>query len=171
MKTVMGVDPSSKKLAMVSRVMGGSGFSAHAVELSKKNNSESCYLAYWKLRAAIDLELNRAGFEALRVYLEKPVSGVGGPGATIPQAEVSGAMQTLLWELYEKGLDIDWRLVNNTTWKKHVIGNGAADKVKISAEMKKIWPDLWKNHDQDIIDAGAICLYGMRHEKLLEKFP
>jgi hypothetical protein len=79
-------------------------------------------------------------------------------------------------------------LVNNSTWKKKILGNGNIAKEKIRPQMEEqgIWPELIKKapiihakqHSgkipndspcQDTIDAGCINLFGWEHVKMIER--
>lgn len=100
------------------------------------------------------------------VYLEEPIMGVGGPGATIPQVYVQGAVMAACSEWETKVHQI-----NNSTWKKRICGNGNIAKADIPGVMKDVWPELYlaAKDQQDLIDAGAIHLYGVWHQDLMNK--
>jgi hypothetical protein len=92
-------------------------------------------------------------------YLEAPVLGVGGPGPTISQAQIGGAIMAASVEY-----DVPLILVNNQSWKKRVCGAGNINKEEVTRRMKTIWPEAIKasGGDQNAVDAAAINLFG-RH--------
>ena len=97
-------------------------------------------------------------------YLEAPVMGQGGPGPTISQAQIGGAIMAACEEY-----GIPLTLVNNQSWKKRVCGAGNINKEEVSKRMKDIWPEASKmaNGDQNAVDAAAINLFG-RHALALK---
>ena len=119
-----------------------------------------------------------------RLFLEEPVMGRGGPGATIPQAFVDGAIMA---GAYQAGAVLS--LINNSSWKKKVCGNGNANKLVVSEWVEENWPvlytkavpmtlsaaksagypDLEGRGDQDVLDAGCINLHGWKYVKMIEK--
>jgi len=87
------------------------------------------------------------------VYVEKPVY-TGNPNSTIVQSYIIGAILASL-----QRHEIANSLVDNTVWKKALIGGGGANKDKIRAWVvaRFGWPtDLL----QDIYDAVAIAEWG-----------
>ena len=78
-------------------------------------------------------------------------------------AEVKGAILSELALLEEKQLfGIDW--VDNTRWKKEIIGSGNATKEEIQNWVKENHPPyaVLCGEDQDKYDATCIGLYGVR---------
>jgi len=94
-------------------------------------------------------------------WIEDPVVGVN-PHSTIVQAYTSGAAQAALLHL---GWDV--RIVNVSTWKKQIIGSGSATKHDIGQFVEHHWPAAWGHVEgnADLIDASAICLYGLDVER------
>jgi len=92
-------------------------------------------------------------------YLEAPVLGIGGPGPTISQAQIGGAIMAAAEEY-----GVPLTMVNNQSWKKRVCGAGNINKEEVAKRMKDIWPDAVKlaNGDQNAIDASAINLFGRK---------
>ena len=88
------------------------------------------------------------------VYVEKPVFGVNAK-ASIDQAYVVGAIRSIL-TLH----GINNSLVDNTTWKKQVIGNGRASKEEIEMFARDVL-DLPEGLTQDLYDASAIAQFGV----------
>jgi Holliday junction resolvasome RuvABC endonuclease subunit len=56
--------------------------------------------------------------------------------------------------------DIDVFTVNVKTWKRDVVGNGNADKAKITVMARKIFGPEVDNLSQDAVDALMIAKWG-----------
>ena len=175
-KTVLGLDPSSVKLA--------------AVESSDPRRDVPTLHVYHFEHEAIEEKVSEAFdwlFDLLMgilerdeappvVYLEAPVMGVGGPGATIPQAFISGS---LMAACVQAGVPV--KLINNQTWKKRALGHGNIGKPEVRERMKDTWPKLYKRvpimekgdfkgfPDQDLLDAGGLNLFGWWNVGLIER--
>lgn len=163
MTRVLGIDPSSRKLAVcISRSRKGE-FELVAKKLAA-NHADGSQQAYAFMEYLIHEQLQED--KDLHVYLEKPVMGVGGPQATIVQAYISGAvMAAVRWA------NIPLTQVNNQSWKKRVCGRGNINKAEVGVRMLEVWPELIEraDGDQDFIDAGAINLFGWHVLTLREK--
>lgn len=178
--TVAGVDPNSHKLALVEtrRNRQRKPF-LHTYNLGNGDYEERCDRAFEEIRWYCQAVEERDG-SPVKVFLEAPVMGKGGPGATIPQAYVEGAVMAAV---KQSGADIT--LINNQSWKKQVLGNGNIAKVDIAPKIKELWPELydkvpivndtsvtpdWRGKpDQDLIDAGCLNLFGWHRVLLLER--
>ena len=88
------------------------------------------------------------------VYIEHPIAGRN-IGALRSQAYVVG---TIRWMLHDEGLPTF--MVDNTTWKKQVIGSGKAAKEDIKAFCESLFPQLPPDQEQDVYDAIAIAQFG-----------
>jgi len=57
---------------------------------------------------------------------------------------------------------LDTRLVNNKTWKKHLLGNGNASKDDVKNYIREVHSEYAPlcGDDQDLFDATCIALYG-----------
>lgn len=156
--TVIGIDPSSKKLAFIS---------------SWKNSN---FFQFYKVSLPGDiLQATGAAFEEaysifegypgdVAVYMEAPVVGRN-IHSTIVQAQVGGAVMAAA---HQTGVKLF--LVNNTSWKKQVLGMGNAGKTQISAWLEENWPEAYNlaGRDQDLIDAACISRYGVHHQRLIQ---
>jgi Holliday junction resolvasome RuvABC endonuclease subunit len=93
------------------------------------------------------------------VYLERPVFARGGLKALLPLGETQGALAA---GAASAGATVV--RVTPPMWKKSVIGNGAASKLKIKMYLKKLWAAFYLESDGDIdvCDAGAIAIYGRK---------
>ncbi len=87
------------------------------------------------------------------VYVEKPVY-TGNPGSTIVQSYIIGA---ILSALQRHGIANS--LVDNTVWKKALLGGGGANKDKIRAWVVARF-GIADGLLQDIYDAIAIAEWG-----------
>jgi Holliday junction resolvasome RuvABC endonuclease subunit len=155
---IIGCDPSSKKLAAVISFIGKEeDADIDIYKLKAKEKALSCAMAFtWARR------LGRKCLEQsadVVVFVEAPVFGRGGPGSTIPQAQINGA---LLAGFSMAGITV--MTANNSHWKKEVIGKGNANKVQIKEWVQQYWPAMYlsANNDQDVIDAAAIYIYGSK---------
>ncbi len=151
---VIGIDPSSAKLAVVSSTRGREQFDYHVSKLSM-DKTEAAGQAFVYMRDYFQLLLD-GGWEPY-VFQEAPVMGRGGAHATVVQAQVGGAIMAAA-----SVSKVPLRLVNNQSWKKRICGNGGINKEEVAARMRDIWPELLEHagKDQDMIDAGAINLFG-----------
>lgn len=155
MRTIIGIDPSSKKIAFCTTE--GSLVSMHTTSLPEGVLHaagvafEEAFLFFCKLPKA-------------KIFMEAPVMG---PNAhsTIIQAQVGGAV---LAAAHRAELDVE--LVNVNSWKKQVVGNGHAKKPEVSKWLEENWPKAYNlaAGDQDLIDASAINRYGYNHVRLAE---
>lgn len=81
---------------------------------------------------------------------------------SIQLAEVKGAVLSQLSRL-RMSLGTDIRLVDNTTWKKQVVGDGHASKDQITDYIRVTHPAYAAlcGDDQDLYDAVGVGLYGI----------
>ena len=164
---VIGVDPSSRKLAAVVSVIGNEPDVRFYVKTIPKDKPTSCLMAFEWMRTIVEMSEGRGKVFA---FIELPVLGRGGPGSTIPQAQVNGALLA--------GAQIanaEVILVNNARAQKEVVGRGNANKDDIKEWVRVAWPKLFEQieNDQDLCDSAMIYQYGrqtvMRRDKLAIK--
>jgi Holliday junction resolvasome RuvABC endonuclease subunit len=157
--TVIGIDPSSKKLALCITYPGSEKYPEfHSIRLPEGILQatgaafEEAFLCFRKHPEAA-------------VYMEEPVVGRN-VRSTIVQAQVGGAVMAAA---DRAGLPY-FELVNNSHWKKEVLGKGNAKKEEISELLEKIWPEAYNlaQKDQDLIDASCINRYGVRRQKMMQ---
>jgi Holliday junction resolvasome RuvABC endonuclease subunit len=157
MLNVLGIDPSSKKLAFcLTPVTHDKIFTLSTISLPA-GALQATGAAY---RGAFSFfERNKEG---LHVYMEAPVVGRS-IGPTIIQAQVGGAVMAAA-----QNAGVPLHLVNNMTWKKRVLGKGNASKPEVADLLRGIWPEAYaaSSGDQDLIDACAINRYGVRNRRL-----
>ena len=172
-KWLGGLDPSSKKIAIVVSEREHQDFPHIFIhEIASEDHQDRCAEAF-DFVFEVCMKFKDEGFI---IYMEEPVMGVGGPGATIPQAYVEGAIMTAA---DQAGIKV--RIVNNSTWKKRVLGNGNIPKVEIGPKLVEIWPKLYKavplatsgdfkgKPDQDALDAGCLNKFGWKQILLAER--
>jgi hypothetical protein len=177
-QTVGGIDPSSRRLAITTtdRDADPDEFDITIIELpGEGDHPANCDVAFVGMIEYVMKIRERTG-QSPRLYLEAPVMGVGGPGATIPQVFVSGAVLAAAGET-----DCKITLVNNKTWKKRVLGNGNINKDNTAVEMKRVWKEFWiavpvlekgefkGKKDLDIIDSGGLNRFGWWNVGLTER--
>lgn len=159
MRSVIGIDPSSKKLALC---CSGNGFYSelHVIDLPGGLYSATG-AAYREVFSFLKFAEG-----PVAVYLEAPLVGVGGVHSTIVQAQVGGAVIAAA-----QNLAVPLKLVNVGTWKKQVVGKGNAKKPEISEWVEKNCPEAYHlaEGDQDLIDAVCLNRYGIMYERLLSR--
>lgn len=155
---VVGIDPSSRKLAAVVTWSDSAGFAVELRDLPPKMPVETCLLAYVWVRRLIKEQRDK-GYR-VHVFIEAPISAVakGGVRALIPQAQVSGALMAGAASLVGTRTE----LVPLTAWKKEVVGKGNATKPQIKEWAGVYWRRLYDkwHHDQDVLDAAGINRFG-----------
>lgn len=157
MLSVLGIDPSSKKLA----------FCLTGVEHDKIFSLSTISLPEGALQAAGAAYREAFSFfkrhqEGLRVYMEAPVVGRS-IGPTIIQAQVGGAVMAAA-----QNAGVPLYLVNNMTWKKSVLGKGNLNKEEVGKKLREIWLEAYaaSSGDQDLIDACALNRFGVKNQRL-----
>ena len=179
-ETVGGIDPNSHRIVIVEtrRRKQNKPF-VHEIELDAAELEDRALQAFDFVCDFAITTKDRDGVYP-RLFVEAPVVGRGGPGPTISQALITGS---ILAGGAQGGSRIT--LVNNQTWKKRVLGNGNVNKMFVNQWMEKHWPELYakapiindSRHpvelrgrgDQDIVDSGAINLFGWAHTQMVER--
>lgn len=157
--TVIGIDPSSKKLAFCITYPGSEKYP----ELHTKRLPEGILQATGA--AFEEAFLCFREFPDAAVYMEEPVVGRN-MRSTIVQAQVGGAVMAAA---DRAGLPY-FELVNNSHWKKEVLGKGNAKKPDITAWLEENWREAYTlaQKDQDLIDASCINRYGVQRQRLMQ---
>jgi Holliday junction resolvasome RuvABC endonuclease subunit len=96
------------------------------------------------------IKVEKAFVEAA-IYIQNPKS-------TIEIARVVGGVQ-LICNKYRTPC----QLVDNTKWKKEVVGKGNCSKANIMSFAIEKWGDSFE--EQDFADAACIALYGLKEGK------
>lgn len=159
---VVGIDPSSHKLAAV--VTDGDKIIDTLTIKLRDDKQIACGQAFRWIQECI-IDPHNMMMEG-HIYMEAPIMGVGGPGSTIPQAQIGGAVMA-----GAAVLQVSLTLANNQAWKRQVCGKGNIRKDQVAGAMLTVWPELVHRvgADQDLIDAGAINMYGRRAVRLRAK--
>lgn len=155
---IIGIDPSSKKLALVSLYDGV--VEAKIATLGKKSGPEACGVAMDWLNEYLHLHA-----EPALAFVESPLVGRAGVRATMVQAFVGGVIQACF-----ASADVPIYVVHASTWKTHLTGKPTASKDDVRAALRTHWPEAFRESggDPDLIDASGICFYG-RHVHHIRK--
>jgi Holliday junction resolvasome RuvABC endonuclease subunit len=153
---IVGVDPSSRKIAMIYDVLGSEENLKAKTFALPQSVVPALGLAYKVTRRFVKSYTDK-GYRVI-LYIEEPVVGKGGAYATIKQSKVHGA---IVAGAVAGGATVE--AVNNTVWKKRVVGKGNASKVQVAQHVRKNWRNLSRlaGPDQDLIDAGCIYSYAV----------
>jgi Holliday junction resolvasome RuvABC endonuclease subunit len=157
--TVIGIDPSSRKQAII--VLGKGRPTSEVLDVPTKMKDRASALN-WILQhiTVIFTEVVEESGDPVYLFIEDPVMGRAGAKATVVQAQAHGVMQAVAIQC---GVTSVYS-VNNKTWKKDVVGYGNSSKEDVSAWLEREQPGLFRlcAGDQDLIDAACIGLYGQR---------
>lgn len=157
MTKVVGIDPSSKKLAFCTTDLSKGVPELHTVSLPEGiRRATGC--AY---REAFSF-FQYGGQEV--VYMEAPVVGRS-IHPTIVQAQVGGAVMAAA-----DSAGVKLHLVNNMSWKKKVVGKGNASKEEVASWLQQFWPSAYDvaEKDQDLIDACGVNRFGVANQLLMK---
>jgi Holliday junction resolvasome RuvABC endonuclease subunit len=155
--TVIGIDPSSKKIALCITT---------SYELDEVPQLDVISLPAGGFQATgaayREVFYFLQGIPSGQVYLEAPIVGRNA-WATIVQSQVGGAVMAAVenlkvWNLY---------MANVSSWKKQVAGKGNLTKPEIAEALQRIWPEAYDlcNGDQDLVDACMINRFGVKHQR------
>lgn len=150
----LGLDLSTKKIALVGSrhnplVRNRVFFASIPITIKLPG---ACQQAYWQTYKY--LEPRKGGI----AYVESPVvAGARNLQTTIKLSLINGAV---IVALQNSGYSVQH--VAPSTWKKDVLGNGAANKQDVADWIADHWPELHASvqKDQDLIDAACIYLAG-----------
>lgn len=157
---VVGIDPSAAKIAIVAThpVLNVTRAKSYVLYKAKERQTPA---TLGKALDAMDDFLVWADTVAPQgeryAWVEDPLVGRGGVSTTMKQSFVGGVIRA---SLARAGFEVYG--VNVSTWKKSVVGNGAAKKPAVRTSVKQKWPkvDGLIGNDGDLADAAAIALYG-----------
>lgn len=153
---VVGADVSAARIAYVAARADGELIASTKYVLGPKSGPDVCWLAYKRTRQFI----KKVGQGDIRVhaFIEDALVGRGGIKSTKVQAFTNGAVQAAF-----HGSGAGVQLVNVKTWRKAVVGNGNAPKSDTGPALYTAWADAHEaaDGDEDLLDAAAICLYGI----------
>lgn len=157
MRTIIGIDPSSKKLALCITATG-------VLQKDVIRLPVGVYSATGTAYREVFCYLESLNGSAV-VYMEAPLVGRS-VASTLVQAQVGGAV---IAAARNSGTKL--KLVNVGTWKKQVCGKGNLQKPEVAEWLEKNWPEAYDQAggDQDLIDAACINRYGVLHERRLSR--
>lgn len=162
MTLIVGVDPSSKKIAIVASETMTNTVAAWSLIVSKPRETMSpgaCARAQDRMDEFVLATARMSPYDR-HAWVETPlVASSGGVRATIAQAYIGGIIRA---SLVNAGFVV--HDVHVGTWKKEVVNNGNAKKPDVARAVKTGWAKAWTlvEHDGDLIDAAAICQFGVR---------
>jgi len=154
MRTIWGIDPASKKIAMFTGSKSGLDLiQAELAEVPRSNRNDELMA----LRSKLEFVIGPDGDHV--IFCEEPVvAGARNLRSTILVAETVGMILALNARVH---------LVPVSSWKKGTVGKGNATKDEVSEWLRREHPQYagycrdtkWRE-SQDLRDAAAIYLYG-----------
>ena len=94
--------------------------------------------------------------EKVEVAIEQAVF-IQNPRTTVEIANVIGCVRTACYLQ-----DFNVKVVDNTKWKKEILGKGNAKKPEIMAYAKEKWGDIFP--EQDFADAACIAAWAVKED-------
>lgn len=165
---VIGIDPSSKKMAACTSEVGGGNVSVSYIGLATDAHKRLAQVSKWASQLVADAS-RMAGIEGdVYVFLEEPIVW-GSKKSTLVLGQISGACIAGLLMEQE---DLSLITVNNARWKSQIIGVGTGPKGKVEKhDIAEHLRTHWKAAhdqcrtprgavDQDMCDASCMNLYG-----------
>ena len=149
---VIGFDCSSKAVHMVGLNLDGS----ISIIKSWKSKSKGTEIRFRELFAQLDDYLceNKENFLTSIATIENPIY-VQNAKSTIAITNVIAGVK-----IARTRHKINYFGIENTSWKKDVLGNGRAKKEEIAEFTDARWPEA-KLDEQDYKDAACISLWGV----------
>ena len=147
MSSIAGIDPDTKAITGVKLVTGKKPY-IWRIEAKGRRAEDRIEKLFTSLYST-----HPTDEPADWVYIELPVMGVN-VKALRDQATVIGMIRYWLWSN-----DFSHSMVDNTVWKKGVIGNGHASKEEIAAYAQRVL-HIPANYPQDVYDAACIAAWG-----------
>ena len=149
---IIGVDASTKRIAIV-QFKDGNLDDWNLISTMEHPLDDRIFDLYHKFKEQIECRFK----PDLVIFEEIPF--VRNFRAERALSEIVGCCKLVCQEN-----NINYRVVNNTVWKKQVLGDGRATKDEIKAFVIVKYPIL-TFEKQDILDACAICLMGVNRVK------
>ena len=148
MMKIIGVDASTKRIAIV-QFKDGNLDDWNLISSMEFSLDERIFDLYHKFKEQIECRFK----PGLVIFEEIPY--VRNFRATRALSEIVGCCKLVCQENR-----IEYKVVNNTVWKKQILGNGRASKDLIKEFVINRYPIL-SFEKQDILDACAIALLGV----------
>lgn len=161
MSLVLGIDPSAKKIAVVGFQPETGTYRVESRNLypkgATKQTPESLGNAAVFMRDFLAEAQVMASDGQRFAYVEEPLVGRGGASATIKQAYVGGIIRACLVEAGFKVYS-----VHPSTWRAGLGITSKGTAAIKTATRQRLDPKLrgLVGNDGDLVDAGAIALYG-----------
>lgn len=168
---IIGIDPSSKKIAATITTNGSNPEVWVRTLPDPAPIDLKCYWADRWMLSIVSKHVKK-GHEVY-VFIEEPVLGRGGARSTIVQSQVRGAMCAAARRANAKEV----HGVNNQRWKSQVMGKGPHKKEKSKRHIHKHWPVVYDmsrlinegRHLQDLCDAACINILGQNIVKMTKR--
>lgn len=159
---VVGVDPSSKKIALVAyeTITRSAYAQSHVLYKSGKQQPSHLGQAVGVMRSFVQWAESVAPSGEKVAWVEDPLVGRGGVRTTMVQAFVGGIIRGML---VDAGFTV--HNVNVSTWRAR-LGIKAKGTTAIKADTRRYVVTAWPKvegligSDADLADAAAICLFG-----------
>ena len=100
------------------------------------------------------IKVIRENASTIKATVESPIY-IQNPKATIAIASVTGLVRFIC---FLNGIECDY--LDNTKWKRDIVGKGNANKVEIKEYAVNKWGDVFP--EQDYADAACIALWNKR---------
>lgn len=145
---IWGIDPASKSIAMV----GANSLLLHVHKIQVGRSTRSAELRQMRDQFEEVMSLD----DEHTIFVEEPVlAGVRNIRTTILIAETVGMILSYSRSVY---------VVPVASWKQKTVGDGHASKEMVGSWLKKDYETYHRlcEHDSDLVDAAAICVYGQQ---------
>lgn len=146
---VVGCDPDTKNLTFV--ILDDKGYTTSRIEAKGRRAEDRIQKLYEGLKGLTLTNVPPIDW----CYVEVPVLGRNAK-ALRDQATVVGMIRYWLWDQ-----GIAHSMVDNTVWKRAVLGSGNASKEEIVAYAQKVL-GVQEGVPQDVSDASLIAEFGRR---------
>jgi len=163
---VIGIDPSSKKIAATVTVNGAEPtLRIRPLPTGRRDTPRQLFLAgRWFRRLIMEFDPQS---NDVYVYIENPFVSPKTIRACLPLARMHGHLMATAYACGVKVVDG----VDISRWKSVSIGKGNASKTEIMAWVRKCWPQAAEQvgKDQDKADSAGINVYGQHMVKQIKK--
>ncbi len=152
MTTWVGVDPSTRKVALVA--FDGDKVSMSAVILGGSGRDPGiCYRAWQGTTEFCESLRDRS----LIVAVESPIMHHRNVQTAIAIAKVVGAVLTAFWPWSQQVI-----LAQPASWKQ-TLGDAHASKQRVRELLAARWPSAARHagSDQDLVDAAGLCYHAL----------
>lgn len=150
--TIVGIDPSTKKIAFAGSEVDGSNPWVWVAPLLGKSDPYSPLKANLAFGATEKVLRNH---KVKHVFVESPLLGVGGVKTALLLGYIGGAIHA---GAVRAGAEV--HIVNVQSWKK-TLGKGSFSKAEVGEAVLKTLPEMHSMAagDQDLLDAIGILYH------------